>query len=153
VGEDVGSLWFVLNPEQSGFQPTVEPTGFQPVVVQFNLWFIIFLYQVDDFAITSICATVRHSGAAQGAVLQGLSVASELSVAPGKAAVATCGVERGRARSVEQSMRRPGHILSASSEERSPRNRALNRRRQSNGSVLCVGRVIPHGRARRDTTV
>ena len=25
----------VLNPQQSGFQPTVEPTGFQPVVVQF----------------------------------------------------------------------------------------------------------------------
>jgi hypothetical protein len=23
-----------LNPQQSGFQPTVEPTGFQPVVVQ-----------------------------------------------------------------------------------------------------------------------
>jgi hypothetical protein len=35
VGEDVGSLWFVLNPQQSGFQPTVEPTGFQSVVVQF----------------------------------------------------------------------------------------------------------------------
>jgi hypothetical protein len=24
------------NPYQSGFQPTVEPTGFQPVVVQFT---------------------------------------------------------------------------------------------------------------------
>jgi hypothetical protein len=32
--DDIESPDF-LNPEKSGFQPTTEPTGFQPVVVQF----------------------------------------------------------------------------------------------------------------------